>query len=198
MTHRRLLIATNNTHKVVEFQRLLGGVPYDLVTPADLGIALDVEESGATFRENATLKARAFAEASGMPSLADDSGIEVDALGGRPGVLSARYRGPGLSDDDRLHLLLRELDGVSGEARSCRYRVALVLAEPDGGEQGVEGTCEGLVAHEPAGSNGFGYDPIFYVPAYGRTIAQLKPAQKDAISHRGIATRAMAELLATA
>ena len=196
MPHPRLLVATTNTHKIVEFRRLLDGLPYELVTPAGLGMALDVVESGATFRENAALKAHAFAAASGLPALADDSGIEVDALGGGPGLHSARYGGPGLSDDDRLRLLLRELDGVPDERRTCRYRVALVMAEPDGGEAGTEGTCEGRVAHEPAGRNGFGYDPIFYVPGLGRTVAELEPDEKDAISHRGRAVRAMARILA--
>jgi XTP/dITP diphosphohydrolase len=196
MARSKILIATNNAHKIVELRRLLVHLDVELVTPAELGIELDVAEEGVTFHENATLKARAFAEASRLPSLADDSGIEVDALEGGPGVRSARYGGPGLDDDDRLDLLLRELEGVPDEARACRYRVALVIAEPGGGEEAVEGACGGRVAHERAGANGFGYDPIFFVPAYGRTIAQLDPAEKDAISHRGEAARAMTKLLA--
>ena len=191
----RLLVATNNEHKIHEFRRLLDELSLELVTPADVGLSLDVVEDGATFQANASLKAQAFAKASGLPSLADDSGIEVDALGGGPGVLSARYGGPGLNDDDRLQLLLTELQGVSDERRTCRYRVVLVLAEPDGDEQVTEGTCEGQVAHAPVGSNGFGYDPVFFVPSYGKTIAQLDPSQKDEISHRGKAARAMAALL---
>ncbi len=195
MTDRRLLMATNNAHKVTEFRRLLSGLPFELVTPKEIGLDLDVVEVGATFRENAALKAHAFAKASGLPSLADDSGIEVDALGGRPGVQSARYGGPGLSDEDRARLLLGELDGVPDEKRTCRYRVALVLASPDGSEQAVEGTCEGRVAGSPAGAGGFGYDPIFFVPSHGQTIAQMGPEAKDAISHRGKAARALAKLL---
>jgi XTP/dITP diphosphohydrolase len=192
----RLLVATNNAHKVLEFRRLLADLPTDLLTPADLGISLDVVEDGSTFRDNASLKAHAFAKASGLPSLADDSGIEVDALDGGPGVLSARYGGPGLSDDDRLQLLLTGLKDVPEARRTCRYRVVLALAELDGTEQATEGICEGRVTHAPVGSNGFGYDPVFFVPSYGKTIAQLDPSQKDEISHRGKAARAMAALLA--
>ena len=135
MSADRLLIATNNAHKITEFRRLLSAAPFELVTPADLGLALDVTEVGDTFRANASLKAQAFAAASGLPSLADDSGIEVDALDGRPGLLSARYGGPGLDDDGRLHLLLREVASVHEAQRTCRYRAVLVLADPSGGEQ---------------------------------------------------------------
>ncbi len=195
MAHSSLLIATNNPHKVAEFRRLLGGVGFDLVTPAELGLDLEVEETGQTFEENARIKARAFCSASGLPSLADDSGIEVDALGGRPGVRSARYGGDALDDVGRVSLLLAELGGAPQDQRSCRYRVVLVLARPDGHEETAEGACEGRVAFEPAGDNGFGYDPVFHVPAYGKTVAQLGPAQKDAISHRGQAARRMAALL---
>ncbi len=195
MAYARLLIATNNAHKIMEFRRLLAEIPYELVTPTEVGLALEVEEDGETFEENARKKARAFSEASGLPALADDSGIEVDALGGRPGVQSARYGGTGISDADRVELLLREMEGIPDEQRACRYRVVLVLATAGGGEHVTSGTCEGRVAHEPAGANGFGYDPVFYVPAYGRTIAQMDAAEKDAISHRGHAARAMALML---
>lgn len=192
---RRLLIATNNAHKVREFHRLLGDIPWELVTPADLGLTLDVEEHGDTFQANAALKAHAFAEASGLPALADDSGIEVDALEGRPGVYSARYGGDGRDDAGRVDLLLRELHGVPDERRTCRYRVVLVLAQPDGSEHIAGGSCEGRVAHAPAGAGGFGYDPVFWVDAHGRTIGELTDDEKDVISHRGQAARAMAEVL---
>jgi XTP/dITP diphosphohydrolase len=196
MTVTRLLVATNNDHKIREFTRLFGGTPIELITPRALGLELDVVEDGATFAENAAIKARAFAAASGMPALADDSGIEVDALGGRPGVQSARYGGAGLTDEDRVALLLRELAGVPDRQRACRYRVVLVLAEPDGGPERVaEGATEGRVAHAAAGQNGFGYDPVFFVPDHGRTMAELSPAEKDAISHRGRAARALVDLL---
>jgi XTP/dITP diphosphohydrolase len=195
MPRQRILIASNNSHKVQEFRRLLASLPVDLVTPRDLGLDLDVQETGATFEDNARIKAHAFAEASGLPALADDSGIEVDALGGRPGVWSARYGGPGLDDPARTQLLLREMADVPDGDRACRYRVVLVFAGPDGSEEVAEGRCEGLVAREAVGANGFGYDPIFYVPSFRRTIAQLDPAQKDAISHRGAAARVMARIL---
>lgn len=195
MARETLLIATNNAHKVAELRRILGDLDVALLTPADAGIELDVEETGETFEENARLKARAFCAASGLPSLADDSGIEVDALGGRPGVRSARYGGDGLDDAGRTQLLLDELAGVPEERRACRYRVVLVLARPDGSEEVVDGSCKGRAAFAPVGENGFGYDPIFYVPRFGRTMAQLDPAEKDAISHRGQATRRMADLL---
>ena len=195
MAHQTLLIATNNAHKVVEFRRLLGGTGFALVTPAEASLDLDVEESGSTFEENARLKARAFCAASGLPSLADDSGIEVDALDGHPGVRSARYGGDGLDDDGRVRLLLAELANVPQSRRGCRYGVTLVLARPDGSEELAEGTCAGSVSFEPAGSNGFGYDPVVYIPRFGRTVAQLSAAEKDAISHRGQAARRMAELM---
>jgi XTP/dITP diphosphohydrolase len=195
MAPSRLLIATNNDHKATEFRRLLADIPYDLVTPSEIGISLDVAETGMTFEENATLKAWAFANASHLPSLADDSGIEVEALGGRPGVHSARYGGVGLSDDDRLKLLLRETAEVPERARACRYQVVLVLAKPDGTTEMSQGTCEGRLATVPVGTNGFGYDPIVYIPMFQRTIAELDPDEKDSISHRGQAARAMAVLL---
>ncbi|MEE8517684.1 MAG: RdgB/HAM1 family non-canonical purine NTP pyrophosphatase [Dehalococcoidia bacterium] len=195
MASSRLLLATNNAHKVTEFRRLLTDIPHELVTPADIGLSLDVEETGTTFEENATLKAEAFAEASGLLSLADDSGIEVEVLDGRPGVESARHGGVGLSDEDRMLLLLKEMVEVPDRARSCRYRVVLVLAHPDGTQQVTQGTCVGRLAHKPEGANGFGYDPIFYIPMFERTIAQLTPEEKDSISHRGQAARAMAALL---
>ena len=195
MAHQTLLIATNNTHKVVEFRRLLDETGFALVTPAEASLDLDIEESGSTFEENARLKARAFCAASGLPSLADDSGIEVAALDGRPGVRSARYGGDGLDDDGRVRLLLAELANVPQSRRGCQYRVTLVLARPDGSEEFAEGTCAGSVAFEPAGSNGFGYDPVVYIPRFGRTVAQLSAAEKDAISHRGQAARRMAELM---
>lgn len=190
-----MVIATNNPHKAKEFRRLLAGLGYELVTPAELGASLCVAEDGASFRENARLKAVAWAKASGLLSLSDDSGMEVEALGGGPGVHSARYGGPGLSDRDRMFLLLDRLRDVSWEGRRCRYVAALVLAWPDGRDEAFEGVCDGMVALEPAGANGFGYDPIFYLPQAGLTIAQLSDGEKDAISHRGRAARQAADFL---
>lgn len=197
MALTKLLIASNNNHKVTEFRRLFGHLPIDLLTPNDLNLNLDVDETGDTFEANARLKAHAFAETSGLPALADDSGIEVDALDGRPGVLSARYGGEGLDDAGRVQRLLQEMASVPDGQRACRYRVVLVLVAHTEPEESTEGRCEGQVARQTSGANGFGYDPIFYVPAYGKSIADISPDQKDEISHRGIAARAMAEILAS-
>jgi XTP/dITP diphosphohydrolase len=197
MALTKLLIASNNNHKVTEFRRLFGHLPIDLLTPNDLNLNLDVDETGDTFEANARLKAHAFAEASGLPALADDSGIEVDALDGRPGVLSARYGGEGLDDAGRVQLLLQEMASIPDGKRACRYRVVLVLVDHTEPEESTEGRCEGQVARQTSGANGFGYDPIFYVPAYGKSIADISSDQKDEISHRGIAARAMAEILAS-
>ncbi len=201
MADNRLLLATNNAHKARELRRLLGHLPLELVTPADLGLRLEPAEDGATFEANALAKARAFADASGLPALADDSGIEVDALSGRPGVHSARYGGPGLTDPDRVALLLRELAHLPEGERTARYRAVLAVAAPTPGsgarmERTAEGSCEGVIAWAPDGTNGFGYDPVFFVPARGLTMARLTDEEKDATSHRGNAARAMAPILA--
>jgi XTP/dITP diphosphohydrolase len=190
-----LVIATNNPHKAKEFRRLLAGLGWELVTPAELGISLDVAEDGASFQENARLKAVTCANATGLPSLSDDSGIEVEALGGGPGIHSARYGGPGLSDRDRMFLLVDRLRDVPWEGRRCRYVAALVLAWPDGRDEAFEGICDGTVALAPAGANGFGYDPVFYLPQAGLTIAQLSDGEKNAISHRGRAARQAVDFL---
>ena len=190
-----LLIATNNAHKAAEFRRLLAGADADLVTPDEAGVALEVPETGATFAENARIKARAFRDASGLPSLADDSGVAVDALGGRPGIRSARYGGEGLDDAGRVRLLLSEMAGVPEEERACRFHAVLAFAAPDGREEMAEGVCEGRLALAPSGVNGFGYDPVFHLPEFGRTMAELDPEEKDAVSHRGQAARRILPLL---
>ncbi len=195
MEEATLLIATNNPHKRAELQRLLGALPYRVVTPRDLGLKLEVTEDGTTYAENATLKARAFAHASGMLSLADDSGIEVAALDGRPGIHSARYGGPEASDEDRVVLLLQELRDVPWEARGCHFVASIALAWPEGRLETFEGACEGMVAWEPVGDNGFGYDPIFHSPEHRMTVAQMPPEMKDGMSHRGRAVRQAAGLL---
>ena len=198
MSNPRILLATNNAGKVRELAVLLAGTPFVVASPTDEDIVLDVEETGATFEENAILKARAFAEASGLPSLADDSGLEVDALGGEPGVRSARYAGPEASDQDRVRYLLGKLQGVEWERRSARFRSVVALAFPDGEVRLFEGACEGMVAFEPRGDKGFGYDPIFYIPALGRHMAELELAEKNDMSHRGQAARKAAEYLGSA
>ena len=205
---RKLVIATRNRGKLREFRRLFDGLPYEVLSLGDVGIEAEVEETGSTFEENAILKALAYAAMSGELTLADDSGLEVDALDGGPGVHSARYSGQGDAANNRL--LLKSLRGVEGGSRSARYRVVLALVDPDAPGQPpvtpvtVEGVCEGVIASAPAGDSVFGYDPLFYVslpgvssPGYsgGRTMAQLSAEEKDSISHRGVAARAMASVL---
>lgn len=196
MSRRTLLVATNNRGKVREYAEILHGLPLRLVTLAEQGIGWQAAETGLTFAENAVLKARAYAKASGLLTLADDSGLEVDALGGRPGVLSARYAGEGASDAERNHKLLEELATVPWPERSARFRCAIAVCEPGGVPDVVEGTVEGVVALEPRGSGGFGYDPIFYLPELGLTMAELPPEEKNRISHRARAGALARRLLA--
>ncbi len=191
----KLLIATNNAGKVAEFRKLLDGCGWELVTPAQLRIELDVEETGQTYLENATIKAIAFAKASGLTALADDSGLEVEALDGRPGILSARYAGPDLTDAERAGELLKELAGVPDEERTARFRCLIAIARNEDNVRSVEGTVEGRIAREPRGENGFGYDPVFLLPNRGLTAAELTPDEKHAVSHRGVAAQKARKLL---
>ena len=186
----KLLIATNNPGKVREYKALLKGLPLTLTYPAQEGIDIEVEETGSTFAENARLKATAYARVSGLLTLADDSGLEVDALGGEPGTRSARYAGQGASDEDRYRLLLSKLEGVPWERRTARFRCVIALATPQGEIHTAEGSCEGVIAFEPKGQHGFGYDPVFYMSEYGQTMAELEPGVKNRISHRARAAKA--------
>ncbi|HLI28597.1 MAG TPA: RdgB/HAM1 family non-canonical purine NTP pyrophosphatase [Chloroflexota bacterium] len=189
-----LLLATTSAGKQRELRALLAGLPLRLVTPAEWGLSLVPEETGTTFAENATLKARAYHAAAGIPTLAEDSGIEVEALGGAPGVYSARWEG--LPDGaEKNALLLRRLAAVPDEQRRCRYVCHAVLIDRTGAEHHAEGVLVGCVAREARGSGGFGYDPVFYLPEYGCTVAELPPAEKDRISHRGQALRVLRALL---
>ena len=191
----KLLLATNNLGKAQELAALLEGVPFIITTPQEEGITLDVEETGATFEENAMLKASAFAIASGLLAMADDSGLEVDALGGAPGVLSARYAGPEASDEDRVRYLLGKLELVEWSGRGARFRSVISVASPAGALELFDGACEGMIALEPRGMAGFGYDPVFYVPSLSRVMAELSLEEKNGISHRGIAARKAVEYL---
>jgi XTP/dITP diphosphohydrolase len=191
----KLLLATRNQGKVKELAELLAGLPYEMISLDYAGITGEVEETGATFMENAILKAAAYAAVSGVLTLADDSGLEVDALGGRPGVLSARYGGPGLSDEDRVDLLLKGLKDVPWEKRTARFRCVIAIAGLGGNVRTVEGVIEGVIQYKPEGSNGFGYDPIFYLPDKQCTTAQLPSQEKNLISHRGQAALRAAALL---
>ncbi|HZP58372.1 MAG TPA: XTP/dITP diphosphatase [Dehalococcoidia bacterium] len=200
MSAPKLVIATNNPGKLREFRELLDGCGFELVTPADLGVPFGPEETGATFEENAKIKAVEAARATGLISLADDSGLEVDALAGRPGIFSARYAGAGmtdpeLSDEDRVRIVLDEMRGVPDDRRSARFRCVIAIATPGGTVQTVEGVFEGRLTHEPRGANGFGYDPIFLVPELGKTSAELPPEEKNAMSHRGQAALKAREVL---
>jgi XTP/dITP diphosphohydrolase len=182
----RVVLATRNQGKVAELQRILADV--DLLDAEQAGVP-DVEETGRTFADNALLKARAAVAASGLPAIADDSGLAVDALDGEPGVRSARYAGAHGDDEANLRLVLQRMEGV--DDRAARFVCAAVLVAPDGREWVVEGTVEGTLTEAPRGSGGFGYDPIFVPRGAQRTTAEMAPHEKDAISHRGKAFRAL-------
>ena len=191
----RLLLATNNAGQVAEYRQLLDGGGWQIVTPAEIGLKIDVDETGQTYAENATLKAVAYARASGLTSLADDSGLEVDALDGRPGVLSARYAGADRTDAERVEALLTELRDVADERRTARFRCVIAIAGRSAianGDEEVElaeGAVEGRIVREPRGKSGFGYDPIFLLPERGLTMAELPAGEKHRVSHRGAAAR---------
>jgi XTP/dITP diphosphohydrolase len=192
----RLVIATNNQGKLREFRQLLDGCGFELVTPADLGVTFDVDETGATFEANARLKAVAAMELTGLPALADDSGLEIDALGGRPGIYSARYAGgdrtaTGLSEAEQRRLVLDEMNDVAGAERTARFRAVICVAAPGREPVCVDGVFEGRIGRDERGTNGFGYDPIFLVAGRDVTSAELPPEEKNALSHRGQAARAI-------
>ena len=189
MSMAKLLLATENPAKVQEYSLLLQGIPYEIVTLADGGIDQVVDETGATLEENATLKAKAYASVSNLLTLADDSGLEVAALGGAPGALSRRYAGEGVSDRERIDFLLAKLSGIPWEERNARFRCMIAIASADGEVALFQGECPGIIAFEPKGENGFGYDPIFYLPQLGKTMAELSIEEKNEVSHRGQAAR---------
>jgi len=180
----KLLLATNNAGKLEEMQVLLRSESVELLVPRDLGIRLDVAETGSSYLENATLKARAFAQASGLLALADDSGLEVDALGGKPGLYSARFAPQaGASDADRCAYLVEQLLSFP-QPWQARFVSVIVLAKPEGTLRDVQGSCPGVIIPEERGRNGFGYDPIFFIPEMGKTMAELSMEEKNKISHR--------------
>ena len=193
---RKLLIATHNAGKLRELAELLGGIPYQLVSLSDVGIVEDVEETGQTFEENATLKAETYRDLSGLPTLADDSGLEVDALDGEPGVRSARYAGEDATDADRVALLLRNLADAPSAERTAQFRCVIAVAASGQRTRLYDGACEGLIVNEPRGDNGFGYDPVFLVSGEGLTMAELSSERKNAVSHRAVAARKAAGDLA--
>ena len=193
----RIALGTRNPHKLRELARICADWPTEWVSVEthDPSAFPDVAETGATYLDNARLKAEAVAAALSLPALADDSGIEVDALGGAPGPRSARYAGEHASDEENLRALIQAIRGVPASGRSARYRCVAALAWPDGGFEHVEGTCEGALRTTPAGGGGFGYDPIFVPVGRDVTMAELTDPQKDRISHRGRAFRGLRELL---
>jgi XTP/dITP diphosphohydrolase len=195
----RLILATRNAAKLDELRRILAPlVPVEVIGLGDVPAYPEVPETGATFEENALIKAREAAARTGLPAVADDSGLSVDALNGMPGVLSARWAGSAASDEHNLRLLLEQTADVPDERRGAAFVCAAVLVTPDGTEQVVRGTVTGTLLREPRGTNGFGYDPVFRPDGESRTTAEMAPAEKDAISHRGKAFRALAPLIAQA
>jgi XTP/dITP diphosphohydrolase len=194
----RLAIASKNAHKLRELARICADWPVEWVTVANADPASfpDVDETGATYLENARLKAHAVARALDVPAIGDDSGIEADALGGRPGPRSARFAGDAATDEENLRALLAAVKGVPGGGRAARYRCVATIAYPDGRDAHVEGVCEGVLRTKPVGSGGFGYDPIFEPVGWDVTMAELTDDEKDRISHRGRAFRGLREVLA--
>ncbi len=182
---RKLLLATNNRGKIDEYRHLLKDIPFELVTLANEGITTVVDEVGESLGENARLKATVLAAQSGLLAMADDSGLEVDALGGEPGRLSARYAGEGASDKDRINYLLSRLKDIPWGKRTACFRCVIAVATPPGEVALCSGECRGLITFEPKGGQGFGYDPIFYLPELGQTMAELPMEVKNRISHRG-------------
>ncbi len=193
---RKLLLATNNRAKVREYRSLLQDLPLELVTLSEQGITKVVSEVGRSLEENAELKVVALSAESQLLALADDSGLEVDVLGGEPGPLSARYAGGGASDKEKIDYLLTRLEGIPRERRSACFRCVIAIATPEGRVEFCYGECRGFITFEPKGDEGFGYDPIFYLPAFNKTMAELSLEVKNSVSHRGKAARQVPSVLA--
>ncbi len=191
----RILIATTNLGKVKEIRDLVKDLPVMFLALTDVGDVPDVVEDGDTFEENALKKARLIAEATGLATLADDSGLCIDALDGRPGVLSARYAGENATDEEKYLRVLEEMRNVPDDRRSARFVCALAIASPDGREKLFLGVCDGRITREPRGTGGFGYDPIFYYEEAGCTFAEIDRESKNRVSHRGRALRELAKYL---
>ena len=192
---QKFVLATHNPGKLKEMGAILARFGVEVVSPKELGITVDVEETGATFAENAMLKARAICAAANLPAIADDSGLCVDALNGGPGVYSARYGGEGLDDKGRYTLLLNSMRGQT--TRAAHFACAIACAFPNGDTLTAEGRCDGTIAFAPMGEGGFGYDPVFFVPEKAKTFGQLTAEEKSTISHRGKALKSFAEKLET-
>jgi len=193
----KIVFATANEGKVKEIKEILKDFPIEVVSMKEMGITADIEENGTTFEENSLIKARALVKLTGLPALADDSGLEVDYLNGEPGIYSARYLGRDTDYDYKNNYIIDKLSGAKGEERSARFVCVISLVLPDGREFVERGVVEGLIGYEQKGENGFGYDPIFYLPEYGKTSAEIPPEEKNRISHRGKALTAMKKLIVT-
>jgi XTP/dITP diphosphohydrolase len=191
----KLLLATSNPGKAGEYRILLDGLGYQIITLAEQGITEVISESGDSYEQNARLKAIAYAKLSQLIALADDSGLEVDALNGQPGINSARFAGKAANDADKVHLLLARLSSVSWERRTACFKCVIAIATPEGQCQICAGECPGIIALEPRGENGFGYDPIFFLAQLGKTIAELPPETKNQISHRARASQKARQVL---
>lgn len=183
----KAVLASHNKKKMAEMRAILGELGVEVLSQAEVGVSIEPEETGTTFEENARIKATAIMEATGLPAIADDSGLVVEALNGAPGVYSARYGGEGLDDTDRWQLLLKNMEGK--ENRACKFVSVICCAFPDGTELMARGEVHGVVAQGPKGEGGFGYDPVFWLPERGKSMAELTPEEKNQISHRGNALR---------
>lgn len=190
-----MIFATGNMGKMKEIKAILGDIGEEILSMKEAGIDMDIVEDGSTFEENAIIKAKAVMERTGKLALADDSGLEIDALNKEPGIYSARYMGEDTPYEIKNRNLIERMKGVKGKDRSARFVCVIAAAFPDGEIITTRGTIEGVIAEEPAGENGFGYDPIVYVPEYGMTTGQMDPDAKNAISHRGKALTAMKKIL---
>ncbi len=189
----KFVLASKNQKKLAELKQILSQLGVEVISEAEAGVDIEVEETGNTFAENAALKAQAMCATAGLPTIADDSGLCVDALNGAPGIYSARYGGPGLDDSERCRLLLENMRGMLD--RRCKFVCAICCAFPDGAQVTAQGECPGVLAYAPKGEDGFGYDPIFFVPGLKKTFAQLTADEKNTISHRGRALQAFSERL---
>ncbi len=190
----KAVLASKNKHKLQEIQQILSQYDIELILQSELGVDVDPDENGSTFEENSYIKAKAVLDATGMTTIADDSGLWVDALGGAPGVHSARYGGPDYKTDrDRLNLLLKNMEGI--EDRTARFVCVITLLKPDGTKLVARGECEGVIDTEPRGNSDFGYDPVFFVPAEGCTFSEMGSDRKNAISHRSNALKNLCKML---
>lgn len=190
-----LLVASNNQGKLREYAALLAGLPFELTTLAEKGITAEIEETGLSMEQNAIHKAISYAALSRLITLADDSGLEVNALGGEPGPLSRRYAGENASDRERVDYLLAKLHGVPWEGRGARFKCVIAIATPEGKMKTCQGECQGVIALEPKGEGGFGYDPIFYLPELDKRMAELTLEEKNHVSHRGMAAQQARRIL---